>query len=226
MKKSFSFQLILSLLLLLLTDLAYRFFPLEGFNEPWVAFHNLGAWVNNQIEGMETKVIWASMNAIPTTAHTIWGVLCGKLLMSERSAAHKIRIMVIAGAIALAAGYGLDLTGTTPIIKKIATASFVLASGGWTILALALCYWLIDVKQLAPQFSRFFIIVGTNCIFIYLFFQIGGADLLTSVFSPFIKGLFSWSGEFSISILISLTVWASIWYLSYWLFKNRLFIKI
>ncbi|HMI66664.1 MAG TPA: DUF5009 domain-containing protein, partial [Cyclobacteriaceae bacterium] len=51
--KSFSFQLIFSLLILLFTDLAYRFFAVEGFNHPWVPYENLGAWVNNKIEGVD-----------------------------------------------------------------------------------------------------------------------------------------------------------------------------
>ena len=36
MRKSFSFQIAFTLIILLLTDLAYRFFPVEGFNHPWV----------------------------------------------------------------------------------------------------------------------------------------------------------------------------------------------
>jgi predicted acyltransferase len=43
--KSYRFQLIFTLVILLLIDLAYRFFPVEGFNHPWVNFENLGAWV-------------------------------------------------------------------------------------------------------------------------------------------------------------------------------------
>ncbi len=47
--KSFRFQLIFTLVILLLIDLAYRFFPVEGFNHPWVNFENLGAWFNNKM---------------------------------------------------------------------------------------------------------------------------------------------------------------------------------
>ena len=53
MKKSFSFQLIFTLVVLLITDLAYRYFPVEGFNHPWVPLQNLGAWANNKIEGVD-----------------------------------------------------------------------------------------------------------------------------------------------------------------------------
>jgi len=226
MRKSFSFQLIITLLILLLTDLAYRFFPVEGFNQPWVVYHNLGAWVNNQIEGENVASMWASLNAIPTIAHTVWGVLCGQLLMSDRTAGKKIQMLLIAGLSGLLVGYSLDLMNITPIIKKVATASFVFASGGWTILALSFFYWLIDVKKLFARGSKFFIIVGMNCIFIYLFFELGGADFVGKIFTPFTKALFSWAGDLTVLITTSIAAWASMWYICYWLYKNRVFIKI
>ena len=226
MKKSFTFQITFTLVILLLIDLAYRFFPVEGFNQPWVAFHNLGAWTNIKIEGVEKTSIWASINAISTTAHTVWGVLFGQLLMSDRTTRKKIQIMIIAGLTGLIIGFGLDLLNITPIIKKIATSSFVFASGGWAILALCFCYWLIDVKKIFTKGSKFFIIVGMNCIFIYLFFEVGGAGLVSKIFIPFTKALFSWGGNLTVEIMTSLSVWAALWYICYWLYKNRLFIKI
>ncbi len=226
MKKSFKFQLIFTLIILLLIDLAYRFFPVEGFNHPWVNFENLGAWVNNKIEGVDKASTWATLNCVSTTAHTVWGVLCGKLLMSDRSVTKKILILLIAGVSALIIGYSLDLLNITPIIKKIATSSFVFTSGGWTILALCFSYWLIDVKKLFTTGSRFFIIVGMNSIFIYLFFELGGARFLSKIFAPFSSLLFSWGGNLTVGIITSLAVWAALWYLCYWLYKNKLFIKI
>ncbi len=224
--KSISFQLIFTFVVLLLTDLAYRFFPVDGFNHPWVPYENLGAWVNIKIEGVEKTSIWATLNAIPTIAHTVWGVLCGKLLMSNKPAMQKVKLLVIAGFAALVIGYSLDLLGVTPIIKKIATASFVFASGGWAILVLAFCYWLIDIKKLFVSGSKMFLIVGMNCIFIYLFFEVGGAGFVSKLFLPFTNALFSWGGELMAEIMRSLAVWAFLWYLCYWLYKNKLFIKI
>jgi predicted acyltransferase len=224
--KSFKFQLIFTLVILLLIDLAYRFFRVEGFNNPWVNYENLGAWVNNKIEGVDKASTWATLNFVSTTAHTVWGVLCGKLLISDKTPAKKIQILLIAGVSALIIGYSLDLLNVTPIIKKIATSSFVFASGGWTILALCFSYWLIDVKKLFSKGSRFFIIVGMNSIFIYLFFEIGGAGLISKIIAPFSRLLFSWGGALTVGIITSLAVWAALWYLCYWLYKNKLFIKI
>jgi len=138
--KSVTFQISFTLVILLLIDLAYRFFPVEGFNHPWVNFENLGAWFNNKIEGVDKASEWATLNFVSTTAHTVWGVLCGKLLMSDKSSKDKIRVLLIAGVVALVIGYALDLLNITPIIKKIATSAFVFASGGWTILALCFSY--------------------------------------------------------------------------------------
>ncbi|MFA5816761.1 MAG: DUF5009 domain-containing protein [Bacteroidales bacterium] len=226
MKKSFRFQLIFTLVVLLLIDLAYRYFSVKGFNHPWVNFENLGAWVNNKIEGVDQASTWATLNFVSTTAHTVWGVLCGKLLMSDKSASKKIQILLIAGVSALIVGYSLDLLNVTPIIKKIATSSFVFASAGWTILALCFCYWLIDVKKLFVRGSRMFIIIGMNSIFIYLFFEVGGARLISNIAGPFSRLLFSWSGDLTAGIITSLATWAALWYVCYWLYKNKLFIKI
>ncbi len=226
MRKSFSFQLFVSLAMLLLTDLAYRYFPVEGFNHPWVPFENLGSWVNNKIEGVDKASIWASLNAIPTTAHTIWGVMCGRLLMSDRAVNKKIQTLVIAGVVGLVIGYALDLLDITPIIKKIATSSFVFVSGGYAILALCFSYWLIDVKKEFVGGSKLFIIVGMNSIFIYLFMHVGGGGIIYQIFTPFTNALFSWAGELTAGIITSLAVWASLWYICYWLYKNKIFVKL
>lgn len=226
MRKSFRFQLIFTLVILLFIDLAYRFFPVEGFNHPWVNYENLGAWFNNKIEGVNKASEWATLNFVSTTAHTVWGVLCGKLLMSDKSPTEKMKRLMIAGLAALAIGYSLDLLNITPIIKKIATSSFVFVSGGWTILVLCFSYWLIDVKKQFGKGAKLFIIVGMNSIFIYLFFHVGGAGFIGKLVNPFSKLLFSWGGDMTVKMITSLGEWAAMWYLCYWLFKNKLFIKI
>jgi predicted acyltransferase len=224
--RSAAFQIIFTVIVLLITDLAYRFFPVEGFNQPWVAFHNLGAWANNKIEGVEKADIWASINAFPTIAHTVWGVLCGRLLMSDKTPKQKISTMLVAAFACLVVGYALDLLGINPIIKKIATSSFVFASGGWAILALCFFYWLLDVKKLFKNQAQFFIIVGMNSIFIYLFFEVGTAELLTSMFQPFTNAAFFWTGPLGSLMFTSIAVWAAMWYLCYWLYKRKIFFKI
>ncbi len=223
MRKSAKTQIIVSIGLLALTEFIYRIFWVEGFNQPFVADHNFGTWVDMLISGEDLYGHWVSFNAIPTTAHTIWGVLAGQLLMSNKTNKKKLLTLIIAGILGLIIGYGLN--PITPIIKRIATTSFVFASGGWTLLALAASFWLIDMLK-AQKGVLFFAVVGMNPLFIYLFAHIGGADLIDQVIRPFSTAIFGWTGELGTNIITSSIVTLGLWYICYWMYKRKLFIKI
>ena len=223
MKKPTAIQIGCSVLLILITEGLYRFFPLEGFDQAFLPGENFGAWFNILIAGEEDGGHWAMFNAIPTAAHTIWGVLAGRLLMSDQSNKKKMQTLVAAGIIGLIIGYGLS--PFTPIIKRISTSTFVFASGGWSILALALCYWLIDIMKYQKG-VLFFAIVGMNPLFIYLFAHVGGADLIRKIALPFSNALFGWTGELGANLILSSIVLFFLWYLCYWLYKKKILIKI
>ncbi len=222
-RKSTGFQIGFSVVLILISEGLYRFFTVDGFNEAFIPGHNFGAWFNILISGQEDGGHWAMFNAIPTAAHTIWGVLAGQLLMSKQSDKKKLQTLIIAGVIGLIIGYGLSYF--TPIIKRISTSTFVFASGGWALLALALCYWLIDMKKYQKG-VLFFAIVGMNPLFIYLFAHVGGANLLKEIVLPFSNVLFSWMGELGAHIMLSLVVLFLLWYICYWMYKKKIFVRI
>jgi len=223
MRKSTIFQIVFSVALILLAEILYRTFSVEGFDQPFVNGHNFGSWLNIQISGEEHNSSWAIFNAIPTAAHTIWGVLAGQLLLSKRTNIEKMKILVMAGFLGLAIGYGFS--AITPIIKHIATSTFVFASGGWTFLALALSYWLIDIKKYRKGIW-IFTLVGMNPLFIYLFAHIGGADLVASIAAPITNGLSVWTGDLIAKIILSLIDLYLLWYICYWMYKNKIFIRI
>ncbi len=216
-------QIGLSVLLILISESIYRFFPVEGFNQAFVPGQNFGAWLNILISGEEDSGHWAMFNAIPTAAHTIWGVVAGQLLISNSTNKKKIQLLVIAGIIGLAIGYGFS--HFTPIIKRISTSTFVFASGGWSILVLALCYWLIDIRKYQKG-VLFFAVVGMNPLFIYLFAHVGGANLLSKIVLPFSNALFGWAGELGANIMLSIIVLLFLWFICFWMFKKKLFIRI
>jgi len=209
--------------LLALSEVLYRTWAVPGFDQPFVPDHNFGSYVDLLLMGKLSRGHWVAFNAVPTTAHTMWGVLAGQLLRSNRSSREKIGTLAIAGLIGIVAGYALD--PITPIIKRICTSSFVIVSGGWCLLALAFSYWLIDVKRI-QQWSRFFVYVGMNSLFIYLFTNTGGSDWLEKIIKPFTMGLFGWSGDLSAKIITSLVLWWLLWYLCYWLYQRRIFLKL
>jgi predicted acyltransferase len=223
MRKSSRVQLAFTFALLLITEVAYRLWPVPGFNQPFVPDHNFGSYVDLLLMGKLSSGHWVAFNAVPTTAHTMWGVLAGQLLRSERTAGQKIKILVAAGLIGVIVGYALN--PVTPIIKRICTSSFVIVSGGWCLLALAFSYWLVDVKKF-QKWPRFFVYVGMNSLLIYLFTETGGAEWVAKIVKPFTMGVFGWSGDLSARIVTSLTVWGLLWYICYWLYKRKIFVRI
>ena len=221
--RSFRFQLLFSLALLVVTELIYRFFPVAGFNHPFTPNENFGTWLDLQYGGADLGGHWVSFNALPTTAHTIWGVLAGNLLMSDKTQKEKFRLLIFAGIAGVLAGYALN--PLTPIIKRIATSSFVIVSGGYSLLVLGLSYWVIDIKR-SRKWVLFFAVVGMNPLFIYLFAHLGGGGFLSHMFRPFTHLLFSPFGEMGENILTATVIWVTFWYITWWMYKRRIFIKI
>lgn len=215
-----SVQLIVSIGLIILNEMLYRLFPWSG-NDPFVTGQTFGDWMNSII-APGSRGNWASFNAVPTAAHTIWGALCGQLFRSSYSADKKLRILIIAGVAGLILGYAL--TPFSPIIKKICTSSFMFVSGGWTILTLALFYWIIDIKN-HKTWAKFGVVVGMNPIFIYLFAW-SIKDIVIRFLEPWFSLFLGWSSEHFVEILLLSTAWFFNWYVCYFLYKKRIFIRI
>ncbi|NML41890.1 DUF5009 domain-containing protein [Chitinophaga sp. G-6-1-13] len=226
-RRSVVYQLVVSLLLLLATDLMYRFVILPGFEDAFTQGRNFGAYLDTVLMGKINPDGWVAINCVPTAAHTIWGVLAGKLLTGPKTPLQKTGVLAIAGVVGLVAGFGLDMAGITPIIKRISTASFVLASGGWVMLIMALFYWLADVRG-HVRYAWIATVAGMNAIFIYLFFETVGAQWVNPATGIFVKGFTHMLGipeEFR-EVLSALTVLALEWGLCYWLYKRKIFFKL
>lgn len=221
-------QLLVSIGLLVLTEILYRFTGIEGYDQPFVKDQNFGAFMDMVLMGkINGGGGWVAINCIPTAAHTIWGVLAGKLLASDQQPMEKIKTLLIAGGIGLVVGYGLDITGLTPIIKRICTSSFVIVSGGWCLLTLAFFYGLADIQK-RRNWGWFLMIIGTNSIFIYMFMGTVGSQWFTGFVSIFTIGIMGGlgAGEHMIAITTAFTVLALAWALCYWLYIRKIFFKI
>lgn len=221
------YQILFSIGLLILTECLYRFTNVSGFNQPFTDQHNFGNYIDVILMNKINPGGWVAINCIPTAAHTIWGAVAGKWLLTQPDVKNKIKPIIILAIVTLIVGYGLDITGVTPIIKRIATSSFTLVSGGWCLLALAFLYFWIDVLN-HKKFLRFFTIVGMNSIFIYLFFEIVVHRWLFDYSNTIVNGVISPTGlsQNGIMIISALTLFMLQWYLCYWLYKKKIFFKV
>ena len=210
--------------LLLLTEILYRYINIPGFDQPFTDQHNFGNYMDLVLMNKINGDGWVAINCIPTAVHTIAGALAGKLLLSDKK---KIQPLLAWGLVCVIIGYGLDLAGITPIIKRIATSSFVLASLGWCLWFLALCYWWIDVKA-NRKYLKFFTIVGMNSIFIYVFFEIVGSRWFNGYISAISNGITGWfiHSEMVQFIIAALCIFTLEWLLCYFLYKRKIFFKV
>ena len=223
-RQSWKVQLGTAFGLLILTELLYRLYNPES---PYVHGTNFGNFMDQLLMGKINNGGWVAINFIPTAAHTIWGAMCGNLLLSSKIDSDKIKYFLIAGFSFLVMGYGLDLLGITPIIKRISTSAFVFVSGGWAILALAFFYWWVDIKK-HQSWAFPFLIVGMNSIFIYLFAEILGHKWLFGLMGIFGKGFLAplGIGEHGLELITALMTLSAMWGLCYFLYQKKLFFRI
>jgi predicted acyltransferase len=219
-------QILLSIGLLLLTEVLYRFVNIPGFDQPFTDQHNFGNFMDLVLMNKINSDGWVAINCIPTAAHTIWGAVAGKLLLSTLDEKKKINHLLLAGVVCLVTGYLMDWT-ITPIIKRIATSSFTIASGGWCLLALATCYWWIDLKNHRKHLA-FFTIVGMNSIFIYLFFEIVGHRWFNEYAGAISNGLMGivHTPHALMLVVTPLFIFALEWGLCYFLYRKKIFFKL
>src|SRR5687767_6741790 len=211
-------QIIFCAFLLLLTEILYRYTNIPGFDQPFTDQHNFGNYMDLVLMDKINHDGWVAINCIPTAVHTIAGALAGKLLLSEKK---KIQPLLIWGLVCVIIGYGLDWTGITPIIKRIATSSFVLASLGWCLWFLTFSYWWIDIKT-HRKYLKFFTIVGMNSIFIYIFFEIVGGRWFNGYISAISNGVVGWftNSEMIKFIVAAICIFTLEWLLCYFLYKK------
>lgn len=223
---SASRQIIFSVGLLILTEFLYRFTNIPGFDQPFVDQRNFGNFMDLILMNKINKDGWVAINCLPTAAHTIWGAVAGKLLISAKDDNKKVRYLILSGIICLVVGYSMDLA-ITPIIKRIATSSFTIASGGWCLIALSLCYWWIDVKD-HRNYLKFFTIVGMNSIFIYLFFEIVGGRWFNGYVGSLATGLMNplLLPKPLTPIIACLCIFVLEWGMCYFLYRRKIFFRL
>lgn len=222
MRKQIKWQLLISFALILVSDLLYRFWPLEGYNHAFVAGENFGSWTDMMLTGSLEHGNWVPFNAIPTTAHTIWGVLVGMLLMNDWTPRKKIIALLTIGTAGVVIGFAMS--PFIPIIKHICTSSFIIVSGGWCLIGMGISYWLIDILHF-KKVPMFFAVFGMNPLFIYLMAS-SFRNFFRGLTTPFISRIFGWANEVSIIIISTVVIGAMLWYVCYFLYKHKIFIRL
>ena len=164
---------------------------------------------------------YQTLNFVPSLATMTFGLLAGQLLVGPRSQREKLHILIVAGTAALALGILLGQT-VCPIVKRIWTPSWTFYSAGWACWMLAAFYALIDCGGYR-KWAFPLVIVGMNSIAIYM---------LSETLRPFILGtLRTHLGQERFTGLYgpltgSAAVLLVLWLICWWLYRQRIFIRI
>jgi predicted acyltransferase len=196
------------------------FFAFPGPQGPFDPNNNIGAVIDRQILGYNYSGNYTTINFLGNAITILFGVWTGMLLSSNRNHRQRLKILLACAPACFALGMLLQLW--IPMVKRLWTASFTFFSAGWVLLAIAACYWMVEVKGW-KRWTFPAIVVGMNSIFIYSFSQVLRGWLS--------RGLGNFTGQFSFlgpygAIPQNLLVMAVMWYLCYWLYQRKIFFRI
>lgn len=200
---------------------------------------NLGAWLDRLVFSPDhlyrhTRT-WdpeGLFSTLPAVSTGLFGLLAGMLLLGPGSPRAKIKGLLVPGVLFILAGAAAHLA--FPINKSLWTSSFVLFTAGLSMVFLALCYHLVDLRGLKRGIALP-IAFGMNSIFAYVCSEMFGTILRKlpgsggrNLFNTLYEGLFaSWIGPPQLASFVwSLAMLAAITPGVWVLYKKNILIKL
>jgi heparan-alpha-glucosaminide N-acetyltransferase len=204
----------------------------HGFAAHWNKNSNLGNAFDVWFLNLFPRTRWFAYNEggyltlsfIPTLGTMLLGLIGGRWFF-ENAPKIPIRKFAIAAVALMAAGLLLHFTGICPIVKRIWTPAWTLWSGGVCFAFLAAFSWVIDVKGYR-KIAFPLVVVGMNSIAAYMMAHLFEEFILSSFKTNLGMGVLNMFGTglepFFVGVLTMLTYW---WML-YWMYKKKVFIRI
>lgn len=176
------------------------------------------------------------LSTLAALADTLGGVMAGLWIRRWRQDWRALRRRLLGGAaicLLLGAFWALGL----PLNKKLWTSSFALLSLGLALLALAVCFWLIEVRRWRGRWCLVPLVFGTNCLFAYAFSEL--VDIIsTRVYLPYfgqslnLKDCFNSFTFYDLSwprwgaLGYALVFTAFCWLVTWLLYRRHIFLKL
>ncbi len=174
------------------------------------------------------------LSTIPSISTILLGFIVGTMIRTASDIEENAKRMAVLGAGLIILGW--IWSGVFPLNKQLWTSSYVLFTGGIASLILSCFYWIIDVKKI-KHWAFPLVIFGTNSIFVFaasglwiktilkIKFSLNGqlisgyGYLYKTVFQPI-------AGDLNGSLLFALTHVIGWWFLLFWMYRKKIFIKL
>jgi heparan-alpha-glucosaminide N-acetyltransferase len=196
---------------------------------------------------------YQTLNFIPSLATMIFGLMAGVVMRSDRDDGQRLKWLFKAGLVCFGVSMLADTTlwptqwlsaglqstvyeyswSICPAVKRIWSPTWAVFAAGWTFWMLGAFYWLVDVKGYKKIVFPF-AVVGINSIAMYCMAQLikGWLGAATKVIFRTCDqmtgtGIMEWFNSNPYSPVADYALRLAImWWICYWMYRNRLFIRI
>ena len=212
---------------------------MDGFESHWNKnanlAHDFDVWFMNLLPRTEPFTHsgggYQTLNFIPTLATMIMGLIAGGILRTDLKSMAKVGVLCAIGAVFLGAGYGLEMSGFCPLVKRIWTPSWAIYSGGWCFIILAALYLLVDVTpkpgSLPFRWIGFpFMVIGMNSIAIYCMSWMMKGFVLENVHRHLGDGWMALFDERYHPMVEGGVIVIVFWLILFWLYRQKAFLRI
>lgn len=165
-----------------------------------------------------TQYTWL-LTGLGFTATTLSGVFAGELIKSKLPRKTVLLNLILLGLAGLALGMIWGIWH--PIVKKLWTSSFVLASSGICFLLLALFYWMIDIKE-KTRWAFPLKVIGMNAIVAYVLSHV---IKFPDIADFILFGLHQYTGDYY-GIITTVGGFGILYLLLWYMYKNKTFIRV
>ncbi len=194
--------------------------------------HTIDRWMLNQFPRQEPFEFnpggYQTINFLPSLATMLFGLMCGELLRSDRSSRRKLLALVAAGVLGIVVGTLLHWTGACPLVKRIWTPSWTLFSTGVCCLILAGLFGAIDVLGFR-RWSFPLVVVGMNSIAVYCMSMTLKPWTAQQLQTHLGDEVFTCYGRCDAAFaptIQAVMVGLVFWLVCYYLYRNKIFIRI
>lgn len=161
------------------------------------------------------------VSTIPAIGTALLGIYAGRLLKNaDVPAMRKVIQLALMGVVFVMLAQLWNFV--FPINKNLWTSSFVLQVGGFSLLLLALFYYIIDMRGI-KRWAFFFSVIGMNSILIYMSGQFIDWGYTTD-------GIFGWLFELTGKpwslLLFAICYLAIKWVFLYFMYRQKLFLRV
>ena len=222
---SWTKRLLIALSILIGYYLVLLLVPVSGYGAGDFSFEgNLVGWFDRSFmpgklkQGSYDEL--ALLTTFPAICLTIFGTLAGDVLLQNTSASSKLKSLFTAGIIGIITGAMWNLI--FPVNKHLWSSSFILLTSGMAFSILAFFYWIIDVKGW-HKWAFFFRVIGMNSLVIYLLVRFVDFNASSRLF---FEGLYMHTAEKWHEVFNALGGLLLVWLVLYFLYKNKIFIKV